>query len=125
MAIAATVTAVAAMLALRNMSYSLLLRRGLQDRQLLGAVGVDRGTKELPRLLGGAALLQLDEDELRRLVGIRIGAVVQPLTGDLSDPRVVILPPVNAIRMEFIREIGVRIGMRRRGERNRRSDDRD
>src|SRR5882724_5352460 len=116
MAIAATVTAVAAMLALRNMSYSLLLRRGLQDRQLLGAVGVDRGAEELPCLLGGAALLQLDEDELRGFVGIRIGAVVEPLTGDLSDPRVVILAPVYAIRVEFVREIGVRIGMRRRGE---------
>jgi hypothetical protein len=103
-----------------NISDSLLLRGGFEDRQLIGAIGAE----ELPRLFGGAALWQLNEDELRGFVGVLVDPVVQPLTGDLADPRVVVLLPVDPVRVEFVREIHIWIGMCRRGSDQRSCDGR-
>src|SRR5258708_26327248 len=113
---AATLAAAAATLTLINISVSLLLRGGLEDRQLVGAVCAKRRTEELPYLLGVGALWQLEEDELRGLVGVQVGAVVQPLTRDLADPRVVVLRPVDPVRVEFVREIHIWVGVCGRGK---------
>jgi hypothetical protein len=37
----------------------------------------------------------------------------QPLTGDLADPRVVVLLAVDPVAVQLIREIGIWIGTRR------------
>src|SRR4051794_30182962 len=68
----------------------------IEDHALLGTVVVDGRTEKLPGLLGRAARLQLRGDELRRLKGVVVDVGVQPLTGDLGDPGVVVLLPVDA-----------------------------
>src|SRR5258708_33287289 len=114
---AATLTAAAATLDLINIpDSSLLCRCSFQDRQLIGAVGAKRRTQELPCLLCGTALLQLNEDELRGLVGVLVDSVVQPLTGDLADPRVVVLLAIDPVRMEFVGEIHIWVGVCRCGK---------
>jgi hypothetical protein len=60
---------------------------------------------------------RLFEDELGRLVRIRVHAVAQPFTDDLADPGVVVPLAVNALRVQLVGEVGVDIGVRRRGAR--------
>lgn len=83
---------------------SSLSRNLLQDWSVVGAVSIDGRAQELPCLFCGAAVLQLVEHERHGFISIVVDTVVQPLTGDLADPRVVILRAVEPVRMEFVRE---------------------
>src|SRR5271163_5320968 len=99
-------------------SISLVRRGPLQDRQLVGTIRMQRGAEELPRLPRGVAPLQIDRDKLRRFVGVLVNAVAQPLTDDLADPRVIVRRAVDAVGVKFVREVHVRISVRRRGHGN-------
>src|SRR6185437_1103670 len=90
-----------------------------QHRHQVGAVCADGGGEELPRLRGVGAPWQVVRQEFRRLFGGCVQAVAQSLTGDLGKPRVVIARTVDAVAVQLIREIGVDVGVRRGGQRNR------
>src|SRR5271156_2850613 len=90
-----------------------------QHWRLVGAVGGDCGGEELPGLRGAGAARQVAGKKLGGLVGGVVYAVSESLTGDLGQPRVVVAGPVNAVAMKLVGEIGIHVGVRRGGQRDR------
>ena len=93
---------------------------GARTANLSGAVGADGRREELPRLRLGAALGQVERHEAGRRDGVRIHTAVQAFTGDLGDPRVVILLTVDAEGVQLPGEIGIDIGVCGRRQQHRR-----
>ena len=61
-------------------------------------------------------------EEMSRCRSVGIDALSQPSADDLGQIRVVVMRPVDAIARDLIVEIGIGVGVRRRGQADRRGD---
>src|ERR1700712_4064929 len=82
-------------------------REAVDDRPLLGAVGVDRSIEELVGLLLGSGLREVLLEEYRRFARVGVQPGGQTLALDLADPRVEVLRAIDAVSVQLVAEIGV------------------
>ena len=95
----------------------------LQLALKVGAVLGDRGTQELVRLYLRGAPREVVRQETRGRGGVGVNTHAEPVAGDFGDVRVEVVRPEDAeLATEQVVEIGVRVGVRRRGQADRRGD---